>query len=66
MGVRGKGCAKLVSEKGPEVLEKLIDRYLDDSNKDLANWLLTRKETEIAISIDPIWIYSWDYSGRMK
>jgi hypothetical protein len=65
MGVRGKGDAKLVSEKGGEVLEKLIDRYLDDANAGLSEWLLSRKDTETAICIDPIWFYSWDYSQRM-
>ncbi len=66
MGVRGKGNAELIPGLGPEILEKLIERYLDDSNRDLGNWLLSRKETEVAICIEPIWIYSWDYSGRMK
>ena len=66
MGVRGKGDASLISEKGPEVLEKLVARFLDDENTDLGNWLLSRKDTETAICIEPIWIYSWDYSGRMS
>jgi len=65
MGVRGKGDAQLVSEKGGEVLEKLIDRFLDDANAGLSDWLLSRKETETAICIDPVWFYSWDYSKRM-
>jgi len=65
MGVRGKGDAKLVSEKGGEVLKKLIDRFLDDANAGLSDWLLSRKETETAICIDPTWLYSWDYSQRM-
>ena len=66
MGVRGKANAKLVPEKGGEILGKLIDRFLDDSNSELGNWLLSRKETETAICIEPIWIYSWDYSKRMR
>ncbi len=66
MGVRGKGHATIIPEKGAEKLEKLINRFLANSNKDLANWLLTRKDTEVAICIEPLRIYSWDYSGRMK
>lgn len=66
MGVRGKGDAALVPEKGADMLEKLIDRFLDESNSDLAGWLLSRKETETAICIEPIWLYSWDYSQRMS
>ncbi|MEM7009033.1 MAG: hypothetical protein AAF462_07870 [Thermodesulfobacteriota bacterium] len=66
MGVRGKGDAELIPEKGPGVLEKLVDRFLDDDNADLGKWLLSRKDTETAICIKPIWIYSWDYSQRMR
>jgi len=66
MGVRGKGNAKLVREKGSEVLEKLIARFLDDTNSDLARWLLSRKDTETAICIEPKRFYSWDYSQRMR
>ena len=66
MGVRGKGNAELVPDKGADILEKLIVRFLDDSNSDLGDWLLSRKETETAICIDPIWFYSWDYSQRMR
>ena len=65
MGVRGKGNANLHPEKGAEMLEELIDRYLDDSNSKLADWLLSRKHSETAICIEPIWYYSWDYSSRM-
>lgn len=66
MGVRGKGNAKLVREKGSIVLEKLVDKFLDDSNSALRHWLLSRKDTETAICIDPTWLYSWDYSQRMR
>ncbi|MGB2691602.1 MAG: pyridoxamine 5'-phosphate oxidase family protein [Thermodesulfobacteriota bacterium] len=66
MGVRGKGNAKLVREKGSIVLEKLLDKFLDDSNSGLRHWLLSRKDTETAICIDPTWFYSWDYSQRMR
>ncbi|MGB3728903.1 MAG: pyridoxamine 5'-phosphate oxidase family protein [Thermodesulfobacteriota bacterium] len=66
MGVRGKGNAKLVRDKGSIVLEKLLDKFLDDSNSGLRHWLLSRKDTETAICIDPTWFYSWDYSQRMR
>lgn len=65
MGVRGQGKAKLFPERGGEKLKKLINRYLDEDNKDLADWLLSRTETETAICIEPEWFYSWDYSERM-
>ena len=66
MGVRGKGEAKLVPERGGEKLEKLIGMFLDEKNSELADWLLKRKETEVAILIQPDLLFSWDYSGRMK
>ncbi len=66
LGVRGQGRAELVPEGGADKLVELIDRYLDESNKELADWLLKRRDNETAIRITPDWFYSWDYSGRMK
>lgn len=66
LGVRGQGRAELVPEEGADKLRDLIDRYLDENNKELAEWLLERSEDETAIRIIPDWFYSWDYSGRMK
>ncbi len=66
LGVRGQGRAELMPEAGAEKLRELIERYLDESNKGLAEWLLKRSDNETAIFITPDWFYSWDYSGRMK
>jgi nitroimidazol reductase NimA-like FMN-containing flavoprotein (pyridoxamine 5'-phosphate oxidase superfamily) len=66
LGVRGQGRAELVPDAGADKLRDLIDRYLDESNKELADWLLTRSDNETAIRITPQWFYSWDFSGRMK
>lgn len=66
MGVRGQGVAELVPERGEEKLRKLIKRFLDKSNSELADWLLSRTDTETAIMIRTEWIFSWDYSGRMN
>jgi nitroimidazol reductase NimA-like FMN-containing flavoprotein (pyridoxamine 5'-phosphate oxidase superfamily) len=64
-GVRGQGTARLEPERGADVLESLIDRYLTDDNADLARWLRGRIETETAIAIEPVRMRSWDYSHRM-
>lgn len=64
-GVRGQGKAKLLPERGEEKLKKLVKRYLDENNKDLADWLLSRTKTETAICIEPKWFYSWDFTDRM-
>ncbi len=66
MGVRGQGLAKLLPGKGKEKLEKLIGRFLDEKNNELADWLRSRAGSETAIMIEPDWFFSWDYSGRMR
>ena len=66
MGIRGQGTAKLVPKLGGKKLKKLINRYLGDTNQSLTNWLLSRSENEVAICIEPICFYSWDYSARMN
>ncbi|MEE2654084.1 pyridoxamine 5'-phosphate oxidase family protein [uncultured Spongiibacter sp.] len=64
-GVRGKAVAELTSDSQGEVLSSLIERYLGDSNRDLANWLLSRKADEVAICLHPKTFSSWDFSARM-
>ena len=66
MGVRGKGKATIIPDKGEEKLRILIDKYLDKKNQELSNWLMSRVDNEVAICIEPICLYSWDYSQRMK
>jgi nitroimidazol reductase NimA-like FMN-containing flavoprotein (pyridoxamine 5'-phosphate oxidase superfamily) len=64
-GVRGQGQATLSSTAGPPTLLQLIDRYLEDRESDLAQWLLAKQADELAIRIEPLWITAWDYSARM-
>lgn len=64
-GVRGKADVELVREGAGAVLERLIDRYLHGSNRDLSDWLLSRKNDEYALKIVPITINAWDFSSRM-
>lgn len=64
-GVRGTGHATLVHEEAGQVLARLIDRYLTEDDTALAQWLLSRVETEVAIRVTPRTLASWDYSGRM-
>lgn len=65
-GVRGKATASLSSDSDGSLLSRLLDRYLGDSNPQLANWLLSRKADEIAICLQPKTLSSWDFSGRMS
>ena len=64
-GVRGQGRAHLLPEAGAARLEVLLDRYLGDRESNLARWLLSRAEDEVAIRIEPSWLTAWDFSARM-
>tara|TARA_R110002072_G_scaffold1164_4_gene9655 strand:+ start:26804 stop:27256 length:453 start_codon:yes stop_codon:yes gene_type:complete len=64
-GVRGRANVELVDDSSGTVLGKVIDKYLQGGNKSLANWLLSRKQDEIAIKIKPISLNAWDFSARM-
>jgi hypothetical protein len=65
-GVRGHGVAGFHPEQAGEVLDTLIDRYLDDDNPSLAEWLQSRLDNEVAIAIRNLRVSSWDYSPRMS
>lgn len=65
-GVRGQGQAILQADKADELLDRLIIRYLGNSDSRLAKTLLNKVANEVAIKIEPINIYTWDYRKRMK
>lgn len=62
-GVRGIGTAELLNEAEP-VLHKLIDRYGQEGTP-LAEWLVSRVASEVAVRITDLRITSWDYAPRM-
>lgn len=64
-GVRGRGSVRCLPELGGEVLGQLIDRYQVNRASQLARWLLSRSDSEVAIEITPLWQSDWDYSERM-
>ena len=66
IGVRGWGQAKLNETRGSEVLHILINKYLKDETSQLADFLLSRAENEIAIEIKPESMFHYDYSKRMN
>ena len=65
-GVRGKGVVSLDKNKGPHVLQQLIERYLGNTNQALATWLNSRSADEYAIGIEIENINAWDFSSRMQ
>ena len=65
-GVRGQGQAKLAPERGREILQQLMDRYLGDRYAGLRSWLEEQAGTETAICIMPVRWTSWDFTQRMQ
>lgn len=64
-GVRGQGIAELTDEGAGDVLEQLLQRYLGAADSSLGNWLLSRRDEELLITIEPQRLFSWDYRQRM-
>ncbi len=65
-GIRGKGRAELIPERGEAVLGLLVDRYLGGRDGRFARWLLERGRDEMAIRIVPTRTSTWDYARRMS
>jgi hypothetical protein len=64
-GIRGQARAKIDDSLGVEILERLLVRYLGGTDSDLANKLLANSQTEVAIILDPLRVFTWDFSDRM-
>lgn len=65
-GLRGQGEVFLRPDLGRTILERLVRRYTAGPETPLGKSLLARSASEIAIEIQPVRIYSWDYTRRMK
>ena len=65
-GVRGQGTVTIREDIAIHTLESLIDRYIGNRDSPLANFLLSHKNSEVAIEISPMKLFTWDYSNRMK
>jgi hypothetical protein len=64
-GVRGQGIAKQQPLGSDSTLEQLLVRYVGDLESDFSQWLLSRRDEEILITIKPHRMFSWDYRKRM-
>ena len=65
-GVRGQGIATLETAGAPELLERLILRYLGSTDSKLGRFLLSRADEELVIRLSPTWLGTWDYRERMS
>jgi hypothetical protein len=65
-GLRGQAKAKVDENIGGEILQQLLVRYLEGVESDLAQMLLRKSASEVAIVLHPLRIYTWDFSDRMQ
>ena len=64
-GVRGRALATIEPERGLEILESLLKRYLRGTDNALAEQLLGRSLTEVAIRLEPLNYHTWNFTNRM-
>ena len=65
-GVRGQGTAQTQKLGDADTLDQMLVNYLGDTQSNLAQWLLERREEEVLVSITPTRLFTWDYRERMK
>jgi nitroimidazol reductase NimA-like FMN-containing flavoprotein (pyridoxamine 5'-phosphate oxidase superfamily) len=65
-GVRGQAIAKIDERIGKEILMQLLVRYLGDMDNPLAQDLMIKSDNEIAIILEPVNLFIWDFSKRMQ
>lgn len=64
-GVRGRTRATIDQERGMEILERLLIRYVGGTDNPLARNLLGRPEPEVAIRLELERTVTWNFSKRM-
>lgn len=65
-GLRGRAVARIDDRIGLEVLEQLLERYLGGTDNALARNLLAKADNEVAILLEPVKVFTWDFSDRMR
>ena len=65
-GLRGQARAVIEPHNGERILRLLLQRYLSSIDHPLAQNLLRRSDHEVAIRLDPINHFTWNYRERMK
>jgi len=65
-GVRARARATIDQDRGLEILERLLVRYLGGVDKPLAKKLLSRSASEVAIQLEPLGYYTWNFTNRMR
>ena len=62
----GEGNATISEDGAAALLERLANHYLGTEVTPFRQWLLAGAHDEVAISISPIRLMSWDYRKRMS
>jgi len=65
-GVRGQARARIDQDLGPEILEALLIRYLGGTENSLAEALLKDVDREVALVLEPVNCFQWDFTPRME
>jgi hypothetical protein len=64
-GVRGAVRGTVEPARGAEILDAIFDRYRIDRESEFARWLWSRRDQEVAIRLEPVRLFTWDFSQRM-
>lgn len=64
-GVRGQGIATVDTTSGVEILKQLLVRYLGSTETQLGKRLLAQSHNEVAIVIEPVKVFTWNFTSRM-
>jgi hypothetical protein len=65
-GIRGEGVVRIFEERGNEILQLLIEKYLGPKESKLTHFLKKNSGSEVAIEITPKKIFNYDYTKRME
>lgn len=65
-GIRGQARAEILPDLGEEILVRLLERYLGSTTNTLAKKLLRNRDSEVAIRLQPVSLYTWDFTNRMQ
>lgn len=64
-GVRGRALATLDDQRGLEILERLLIRYMGGLDNPLAQNLLKRSGVEVAVRLELESLSTWNFENRM-
>jgi hypothetical protein len=64
--VRGQGIATIDATSGADTLRQFLFRHVGSTDNPLAQRLLARSHSEVTIVIDPVKVFTWNFTDRMQ